>query len=73
MASTQQAAPPTPDVMSVTDVAKYLLVSSSTIRNLIRRKTIPVAKVGIQWRFRRSTIDAWMQRDTKTRCKALKS
>jgi excisionase family DNA binding protein len=45
--------------MTVTEVAEYLRVHTSTIYRLLRRGEIPGFRVGSDWRFNRESIDAW--------------
>lgn len=43
------------------EVATYLGVNKDTIRNWIRKTDIPAHKVGRQWKFKLSEIDAWVK------------
>jgi excisionase family DNA binding protein len=53
--------------MTVRQVAKYLQVSEATIYNMARAKDIPATKLGSQWRFDQSEVDAWLHaRDSLT-------
>lgn len=47
--------------MKVPEVARYLGLAESTIRNKVSRGEIPYKKVGTQVRFRRSEIDEWVE------------
>ena len=42
------------------EVLAYLKVKSRTIYRLIRTGELPAVRVGRQWRFRRSDLDAWL-------------
>ncbi len=53
------AAPP-PDVLTITDLARYLQVSKSSLYKLAQEGKVPGQKVGKHWRFRRETIDRWL-------------
>lgn len=56
------ALPPSwPEVMTVADLAAYLQVATKTIYGLANAGEIPAAKVGEQWRFKRSLIDQWVE------------
>ena len=41
-------------------IAEHLGVSKDTIRNWIKKKAIPHRRVGKQYKFRISEIDAWV-------------
>lgn len=43
------------------DVAEYLGVNKDTIRNWIKKTDIPAHKIGRQWKFKLSEVDAWIK------------
>lgn len=48
--------------ISIEEAAEHLGVKASTIRDWIRKeKNIPAHKVGKQWKFKYSEIDAWVE------------
>ena len=47
-------------LVSLEDVAAHLDVSKDTIRAWIKKGTIPFHKVGRQYKFRMSEVDAWV-------------
>ena len=47
------------EIMTLEEVAKYLKVKPQTIYIWAQSGKIPAAKLGKEWRFRRSVIDAW--------------
>ena len=47
------------DIMTLEEVAKYLKLKPQTIYTWAQEKRIPAAKLGKEWRFKRSIIDAW--------------
>lgn len=49
-----------PDLLSPKQLADYLQLSPRTIYRLLERGAIPAVKVGGQWRFRKSTVDEWL-------------
>ncbi len=51
-----------PALMSIPEVARYLNMSERTIYDWAQSGKIPVFKLGSTWRFRRSEIDAWLER-----------
>lgn len=48
------------EVMSITELSEYLKVSRSTLYKLVQAGRVPGQKVGRHWRFRRETIDRWL-------------
>lgn len=49
----------TDDIMTLEEVAKYLRLKPQTIYTWAQEKKIPAAKLGNQWRFKKSIIDEW--------------
>jgi len=49
------------DVMTLSEVSKYLKLSEKTLLKMIRNKEIPGAKIANQWRFSRAMIDDWLR------------
>jgi excisionase family DNA binding protein len=49
-------------LMSVRDLADYLQVDMSTVYLWSQRGQVPAMKVGRMWRYRRSEIDAWLNK-----------
>ena len=45
--------------MTLEEVAEYLKVKPQTIYTWAQEKKIPAAKLGKEWRFRKSIIDEW--------------
>lgn len=50
------------DIMTLEEVARYLKLKPQTIYTWAQEKRIPAAKLGKEWRFRRSIIDEWFLR-----------
>lgn len=48
-------------LVSLEDIATHLDVSKDTIRSWIKKGTIPFHKVGRQYKFRMSEIEAWVE------------
>jgi excisionase family DNA binding protein len=46
-------------IMTLEEVADYLRVKPQTIYTWAQEKKIPAAKLGKEWRFRKSMIDKW--------------
>jgi excisionase family DNA binding protein len=49
------------DIMTLEEVARYLRLKPQTIYTWAQEKKIPAAKLGKEWRFRKSIIDAWFE------------
>ena len=47
------------DIMTLEEVAKYLKLKPQTIYTWAQNGKIPAAKLGKEWRFRKSIIDRW--------------
>ena len=47
------------DIMTLEEVAKYLKVKPQTIYTWAQDGKIPAAKLGKEWRFRKTVIDRW--------------
>jgi PTS system nitrogen regulatory IIA component len=47
------------EIMTLEEVAKYLKVKPQTIYTWAQNNKIPAAKLGKEWRFRKSLIDKW--------------
>ncbi|MHB9131127.1 MAG: helix-turn-helix domain-containing protein [Armatimonadota bacterium] len=47
-------------IMTIDDLAVYLKISKSTLYKLAHQGSIPGQKVGRHWRFRKETIDRWL-------------
>ncbi len=47
------------DIMTLEEVAAYLKLKPQTIYTWAQEKEIPAAKIGKEWRFRKSIIDEW--------------
>ena len=46
---------------SIEEISKHLGVSKDTIRIWIKKDTIPYHKIGRQYKFRISEVDAWVE------------
>jgi nitrogen PTS system EIIA component len=48
------------EILTIEEVAGYLRLTPQTIYKWAQEKRIPAAKLGKEWRFRRSIIDHWL-------------
>jgi len=51
---------PVNDILTLEEVASYLRLTPQTIYKWAQEKRIPGAKLGKEWRFRKSIIDRWL-------------
>ena len=47
------------EILTLEEVAKYLKVKPQTIYTWAQNNRIPAAKLGKEWRFKKSIIDKW--------------
>ena len=48
------------NVLTIEELSAYLKIPRSTLYKLVREGKIPSQKVGRHWRFRKETIDRWL-------------
>ncbi len=48
------------EIMTVAEVAEYLKMKPQTIYKWLQEGMIPAAKLGKEWRFKKSVIDSWL-------------
>lgn len=48
--------------LTTEEVLGYLNTTPRTIYRLIRSGELPAVRIGRQWRFRKSDLDAWVER-----------
>ena len=49
------------DIMGIKEVANYLHIKERTLYALIKQKKVPGVKVGGQWRFKKSRLEAMFE------------
>ena len=49
--------------LTTDEVLEYLQINLRTVYRLIKAGKIPAVRVGRQWRFRKTDIDAWLERE----------
>ena len=47
------------EIMTIEEVAKYLKLKPQTIYTWSQNGKIPAAKLGKEWRFKKSVVDKW--------------
>lgn len=50
-------APHADEIMNLDEASRYLRIKRRTLYSLAARGDVPAAKIGGQWRFRRSQLD----------------
>jgi excisionase family DNA binding protein len=60
MDAEQRKTSPEDEILTIDEVAEYLHLSPQTIYKWAQERRIPAAKLGKEWRFRRSLIDRWL-------------
>lgn len=50
------------EILTLPEVAQLLKVAEKTVYTMAQKGELPAFKVRGQWRFRRSDIDAWIER-----------
>ncbi len=50
-----------PDMLTISEVAKYLKLHELTVRRLAREGELPAFKVGRQWRIKRDLLETWIE------------
>lgn len=53
------------EVLTFEEVRKYLKFSKSKLYRLVQQKKIPRSKIGRTWRFKRSKIDEWLDKQAE--------
>lgn len=49
-------------LLTLSEAASILQVSTRTLQRMIRQKDLPALKVGGQWRIRESRLAKWVER-----------
>ena len=55
------------EVLTFEEARRYLKISNSTLYRLVQNRKIPASKVGRMWRFKKSRIDTWLEKQENTR------
>jgi PTS system nitrogen regulatory IIA component len=48
------------EILTLEEVAAYLRLTPQTIYKWAQERRIPAAKLGKEWRFRKSIVDRWL-------------
>lgn len=52
--------------MNIRQAAEYLGISRDTLYKYAMEATIPAFKLGNRWKFKKSVVDDWMLKQTKS-------
>jgi excisionase family DNA binding protein len=52
------------EVMNIRDAAQYLGISADTLYKYVSEEKIPAFKLGNRWKFKKTILDAWMERQS---------
>ena len=55
------------EVMNIRQASQYLGVSPDTLYKYLSGGKIPAFKLGNRWRFKKSTLDRWMERQSQSK------
>ena len=50
------------EILKVKELAKYLKMDEHTVYRLARKRVLPAAKIGGEWRFKKDLIDKWIEK-----------
>ena len=51
------------EILTIEELSEYLKIPRSTLYKLCQEGRIPSQKVGRHWRFRKQTIDQWLDKE----------
>ncbi|RMH31085.1 MAG: DNA-binding protein [Planctomycetota bacterium] len=49
-----------PEILTIDELSEYLRISKSSLYKLAQEGKVPGQKVGRHWRFRKNTVDRWL-------------
>lgn len=52
------------EVMNIKEASDYLGVSADTLYKYVYEKKVPAFKLGNRWKFKKSHLDRWMDRQS---------
>ena len=53
------------EVMDIRQASRYLAVSPDTLYRYLAERKLPAFKLGNRWRFKKSTLDRWMEQQSQ--------
>ena len=56
----------TDEILDIKEAASYLRIKGRTLYGLVKNKKVPGVKIGGQWRFKKSQLDAMFEQKEDT-------
>ncbi len=56
--------PAPPEVMNIRQASQYLGISPDTLYRYVAEEKIPGFKLGNRWKFKKTTLDRWMEKQS---------
>jgi excisionase family DNA binding protein len=53
----------TETLLTTKQVAEYLRIDKFTVYRLVAQRKLPAYKVGSQWRFNRTLLESWLEKN----------
>jgi excisionase family DNA binding protein len=53
-----------PEVMNVRQASQYMGISADTLYRYVAEEKIPGFKLGNRWKFKKTTLDRWMEKQS---------
>ena len=53
-----------PEVMNIRQASQYLGISPDTLYRYVAEEKIPGFKLGNRWKFKKTTLDRWMEKQS---------
>jgi excisionase family DNA binding protein len=50
-------------LLTTKQVAEYLRIDKFTVYRLVAQRKLPAYKVGSQWRFNRTMLESWLEKN----------
>ena len=57
----------TDEILTFEETRRYLKLGKSRLYQLAQQRKIPVSKIGRTWRFKKTKVDAWLERHEDAR------
>jgi excisionase family DNA binding protein len=55
-----------PEVMNLCQASRYLGLGPDTLYKYVSENSVPAFRLGNRWRFKKSVLDAWMEKRSVT-------
>jgi excisionase family DNA binding protein len=55
------------EILTFEETRRYLKFSESKLYQLVQQRKIPASKIGRTWRFKKSRIDTWLEKQENIR------